>query len=78
MNKSEKQCFNEIIEILEKLFTCDYPRKSSKSTNNLRKPVNCDEQPMMFTGRQQHVLKPRNVTYIGGKTTQSHRVSTIM
>ena len=74
----EKQCFNEIIEILETLFTCDYSRKSSKSTNNLRKPVKRDEQPMIFTSRQQHVLKPQNVTYIGGKTTQGHRVSTIM
>jgi acyl-ACP thioesterase len=25
-----------------------------------------------------HILKPRNVTYVGGKTTYGHRVSTIM
>jgi len=74
---SEKQCFNEIIEILDTLFTCDYPRKSSKPSNNLRKTANLDEPPMVYTGKQQHVLKPRNITFIGGKTTHGHRVSTI-
>jgi len=78
----DKYCFFKILDF----FTCHCSTTESHTPDTKRADVVnivsphfgwYDLKQTNYTNKQ-HVLKVRNITYVGGKTTQDVRVSTIL
>ena len=80
----EMKCldYKNINEFLEYIFVCCNSTTSKEIYHSKKnyKDNNCVMSPVYSTPiytSKQHVLKPRNITFIGGKTIYGQRVSTM-
>jgi hypothetical protein len=77
--KSWQQFFERnLSEFLECIFACNYTTSEHHphTPHVHRKRVSFRDQHTQST-HVHHILKPRAVTYVGGKTTYGHRLSTL-